>query len=132
MNDRIIVATPENTGVEDFPENSLPRFVAEYNLGDQNLSVELALAVCSKFGGLEEYIPKRDTIDRVVIRRYIISRVEKMETARTIARSVNLGVSQVARIIRRHLDDSKVVTSEEVADKSEHTPEMNVLLKQIK
>ena len=125
MNDRIIVATPENTGVEDFPENSLPRFVAEYNLGDQNLSIELALAVCSKFGGLEEYIPKRDTIDRVVIRRYIISRVEKMETARTIARSVNLGVSQVARIIRRHL-------SEEVADKSEHTPEMNVLLKQIK
>ena len=125
MNDRIIVATPENTGVEDFPENSLPRFVAEYNLGDQNLSIELALAVCSKFGGLEEYIPKRDTIDRDVIRRYIISRVEKMETARTIARSVNLGVSQVARIIRRHL-------SEEVADKSEHTPEMNVLLKQIK
>ncbi len=125
MNDRIIVATPENTGVEDFPENSLPRFVAEYNLGDQNLSIELALAVCSKFGGLEEYIQKRDTIDRVVIRRYIISRVEKMETARTIARSVNLGVSQVARIIRRHL-------SEEVADKSEHTPEMNVLLKQIK
>ena len=125
MNDRIIVATPENTGVEDFPENSLPRFVAEYNLGDQNLSVELALAVWSKFGGLEEYIQKRDTIDRVVIRRYIISRVEKMETARTIARSVNLGVSQVARIIRRHL-------SEEVADKSEHTPEMNVLLKQIK
>ena len=125
MNDRIIVATPENTGVEDFPENSLPRFVAEYNLGDQNLSIELALAVCSKFGGLEEYIQKRDTIDRVVIRRYIISRVEKMETARTIARSVNLGVSQVARIIRRHL-------SEEGADKSEHTPEMNVLLKQIK
>jgi len=125
LNDRIIVATPENTGVEDFPENSLPRFVAEYNLGDQNLSIELALAVCSKFGGLEEYIQKRDTIDRVVIRRYIISRVEKMETARTIARSVNLGVSQVARIIRRHL-------SEEVADKSEHTPEMNVLLKQIK
>ena len=125
MNDRIIVATPENTGVEDFPENSLPRFVAEYNLGDQNLSIELALAVCSKFGGLEEYIQKRDTIDRVVIRRYIISRVEKMETARTIARSVNLGVSQVARIIRRHL-------SEEVAEKSEHTPEMNVLLKQIK
>ena len=118
MNDRIIVATPENTGVEDFPENSLPRFVAEYD-------IELALAVCSKFGGLEEYIPKRDTIDRVVIHRFIISRVEKMETARTIARSVNLGVSQVARIIRRHL-------SEEVADKSEHTPEMNVLLKQIK
>ena len=125
MNDRIIVATPENTGVEDFPENSLPRFVAEYD-------IELALAVCSKFGGLEEYIPKRDTIDRVVIHRFIISRVEKMETARTIARSVNLGVSQVARIIRRHLDDSKVATSEEVADKSEHTPEMNVLLKQIK
>ena len=125
MNNRIIVATPENTGVEDFPENSLPRFVAEYD-------IELALAVCSKFGGLEEYIPKRDTIDRVVIHRFIISRVEKMETARTIARSVNLGVSQVARIIRRHLDDSKVATSEEVADKSEHTPEMNVLLKQIK
>ena len=125
MNDRIIVATPENTGVEDFPENSLPRFVAEYNLGDQILSIELALAVCSKFGGLEEYIQKRDTIDRVVIRRYIISRVEKMETARTIARSVNLGVSQVARIIRRHL-------SEEVADKSEKTPEMNVYLQQIK
>jgi Mor family transcriptional regulator len=112
------VATPENTGVEDFPENSLPRFVAEYD-------IELALAVCSKFGGLEEYIQKRDTIDRVVVHRFIISRVEKMETARTIARSVNLGVSQVARIIRRHL-------SEEVADKSEHTPEMNVLLKQIK
>ena len=125
MNNRIIVATPENTGVEDFPENSLPRFVAEYD-------IELALAVCSKFGGLEEYIPKRDTIDRVVIHRFIISRVEKMETARTIAGSVNLGVSQVARIIRRHLDDSKVATSEEVADKSEHTPEMNVLLKQIK
>ena len=125
MNDRIIVATPENTGVEDFPENSLPRFVAEYD-------IELALAVCSKFGGLEEYIPKRDTIDRVVIHRFIISRVEKMETARTIARSVNLGVSQVARIIRRHLDDSKMATSEEVADKSEHTPEMNALLKQIK
>ena len=125
MNNRIIVATPENTGVEDFPENSLPRFVAEYD-------IELALAVCSKFGGLEEYIPKRDTIDRVVIHRFIISRVEKMETARTIARSVNLGVSQVARIIRRHLDDSKVATSEEVADKSEHTPEMNALLKQIK
>jgi len=125
LNNRIIVATPENTGVEDFPENSLPRFVAEYD-------IELALAVCSKFGGLEEYIPKRDTIDRVVIHRFIISRVEKMETARTIARSVNLGVSQVARIIRRHLDDSKVATSEEVADKSEHTPEMNALLKQIK
>ena len=122
MNDRNIVATPENTGVEDFPENSLPRFVAEYD-------IELALAVCSKFGGLEEYIPKRDTIDRVVIRRYIISRVEKMETARTIARSVNLGVSQVARIIRRYLDDSKVVAPDR---NSEHTPEMNVLLKQIK
>ena len=121
MNDRIIVATPENTGVEDFPENSLPRFVAEYD-------IELALAVCSKFGGLEEYIPKRDTIDRVVIHRFIISRVEKMETARTIARSVNLGVSQVARIIRRYLDDSKVV----VAPESERKPEMNVLLKQIK
>ena len=122
MNDRIIVATPENTGVEDFPENSLPRFVAEYD-------IELALAVCSKFGGLEEYIPKRDTIDRVVTYRFIISRVEKMETARTIARSVNLGVSQVARIIRRHLDNSKEVALD---CSSEHTPEMRVLLKKIK
>ena len=117
MNDRNIVATPKNTGVEDFPDDSLIRFIAEHDIA-------LALAVCSKFGGIEEYIPKRDTIDRIIVHRYIISRLDKMENARTIARSVNLGVSQVTRIIRRHLDKEGL--------NGEHKQLMPALLNQIK
>ena len=95
-NTRNLMANKTNTLVKDFPADSLVRFIAEKD-------VSLALEVCSQFGGMEEYIPKIDTIDRHVIYRYIVSRLDKMESAKVIARSVPLGVSQVSRIIRRHL-----------------------------
>jgi Mor family transcriptional regulator len=93
---RSLMATEENTLVDDFPEDSLAYFIAEKD-------IPLALAVCSQFGGMEEYVPKIETINRQVIYRYIISRLDKMESARQIAKAVPLGVSQVSRIIRRHL-----------------------------
>ena len=95
-NTRNLMATLENTLVDDFPEDSLTYFIAEKD-------ISLALAVCEQFGGMEEYVPKIDTINRAVIYRYIISRLDKMESARQIAKAVPLGVSQVSRIIRRHL-----------------------------
>ncbi len=104
-NTRNLTADEKNTIVEDFPENSLVRFVAEKDLG-------LALALCGQFGGMEEYVPKIETIARQVIYRYIISRLDKMESAKVIAKSVPLGVSQVSRIIRRHLGKAENSLSE--------------------